>query len=145
MADPVSLVLGILPLVIEACKAYQTVYGKIKVFSHYSREVHRILKKVKLQRQLFVLETQLLLQLADPEIEDLTTLMKNGCDQGWINADVEDKLRQSLKDNYNCCIDVIEDIKDTLESLRADLKSFDGLAAHKNEVNCHFENTQSSY
>ena len=37
------MILGVLPLIIEAAKAYRTVAEKLKIFRHYSLEVRPIL------------------------------------------------------------------------------------------------------
>ncbi|KAI0101745.1 hypothetical protein GGR51DRAFT_529213 [Nemania sp. FL0031] len=60
MADPISLTLGLAPLVIEAFKGFRTAKAKLRIFKHYSRELKRIQEKFEIQQIIFESECELL-------------------------------------------------------------------------------------
>ncbi|KAI8716924.1 hypothetical protein NCS52_00987000 [Fusarium sp. LHS14.1] len=59
--EPVSLALGILPVIGGSIGAYKAAVSKLKIFCHYSREVKRLRQRFDLQRVVFLNEAELLL------------------------------------------------------------------------------------
>jgi len=135
MADPLSIALGVIPLVGVACKTYAALYKKISTFSHYSNAVARFQKQLKLQRRVFENEIHLLLRLA---IHDDATirLMRADLDhENWADGELEQVLRDTLGENYQPCFDIIEDIDAGLAKLQKKLSFFDSeLKKHQLKV-----------
>jgi hypothetical protein len=134
MADPVSIVLGVLPLVVEASKAYQSAYAKFKTFCHYSREVKRIQKRVNLQKQLFTNECHLLLRLVVQEDHILKAMTEDYCDARWGDHDLEKRIEEQLRSNYESCKEIVEEIQATLAEIEKEMKVFEILSAQTQKV-----------
>jgi hypothetical protein len=135
MADPVSLVLGILPIVAGALKAYRSAYSKFKTFRHYNREVKRLLTKVDAQRQIFKNETHRLLRAVIQEKEIVNAMAADYKDDGWYDLNHEERFRNNLKDNYECCRALVEEITLTLAELEDELAVFRAFEEQRQQVN----------
>jgi hypothetical protein len=61
MAEPVSLAVGLAPIIGGMVKSYKVVHNKFMLFAHANREAHRIRRKLKLQCDVFVNEIEKLL------------------------------------------------------------------------------------
>lgn len=131
--DPVSLTLGILPPIGGGIGIYKTCAKKFKVFYHFSREVDRIRKQLNLQRQIFLNENRLILRLAIRDEETIEEMLC-GRSKDWSNAEIETALQGCLKDNYDSCRDLFEEIATSIEDLQKELDCFNDLAAKRNKV-----------
>jgi hypothetical protein len=134
MADPLSITLGVIPLVGVACKSYAAVHKKISVFSHYSSTVARFQKQLKLQRRIFENEIHLLLRLAihdDATIKLMRTDLDN---QKWADDELDQDLRNQLGENCQPCLDIIQEIAKGLDKLQEKLGAFDELKKHQLKV-----------
>ena len=81
--DPVSLTLGILPMVGNAVNVYKSVRAKFKIFCHYSAEVERIRKKFGAQRDYFLNEVELVLRLALQDQDVIKDMIKDPAHDQW--------------------------------------------------------------
>jgi hypothetical protein len=137
MADPASLVFGILPLVAGALKAYRSAYSKFKTFRHYSREVKRLLTKIDAQKQIFQNETHRLLRVVVREKDIVSAMAADYIADGWSDPDLEERLRGRLRDSYECCQNLVEEITLTLSQLEDGLGSLRQFEDRRQEVgNC---------
>jgi hypothetical protein len=136
MADPASLVLGILPIVAGALKAYRSAYCKFKTFRHYNREVKRLITKIDAQKQIFKNEAHRLLRVVVQEKDLVNAMAADYKAEGWFDPDLEERLRDSLRDNYKCCRNLVEEITITLSELEDGLAVFRVFEDRRQEV-CH--------
>jgi hypothetical protein len=134
MADPASLVLGILPLIVSALTAYRSTYSKFKIFQNYSREVKRLLTKVEAQKQIFKNESQRLLRVAVRERHIINAMAADYRDDGWSHPEMEKRIREGLRDNYDCCRNIVEEITLTLSELEDGLSVFRSFEDQRQEV-----------
>jgi hypothetical protein len=132
--EPVSLALGVLPVVGGAVKMCKVVRKKLKVFRHYSRELRRVQKRVGRQSQVFTNEVHLLLRpsLRDEDIVEL--MLKDENHPKWTSQELEDGMRRSLGDNYSSCREIIEEIGTTLAGLQSVFDCFDQILDQCDEV-----------
>ena len=132
-AEVVGLFLGVLPVVIEAVKAYHTTCEKIQIFRHYSREVERIQKQFCVRQRMFLNECHLLLQLVVDD--DVTKAMLGDFEHSsWRDKDLDNQLNNYLSDSYQSCKDIMEDTQTILEDVGEELRCFDAIASEKLKV-----------
>ena len=128
-----GLFLGVLPVVIEAVKAYHATCEKIQIFQHYSREVERIQKQFRVRQRMFLNECHLLLQLVVDD--DVTKAMLGDFEHSlWRDKDLNNQLNNYLSDSYQSCKDIVEDTQTILEDVGEELRCFDVIASEKLKV-----------
>ncbi|KAK5629216.1 hypothetical protein RRF57_004931 [Xylaria bambusicola] len=77
MADPVSLALGIAPLVLSAVKGLKAVRSTLKALRGHDRVIRRLRRSFTTQSHVFLDECHLLLQqVADPD--DVVFMLEDG-------------------------------------------------------------------
>ena len=134
MTDPASLLFGILPIVAGALKAYRSAYSKFKTFQNYNREVKRLLTKVDAQKQIFRNESYRLLRVVVREKDIISAMAADYKDDGWHDPNLEERLRENLKDNYECCRNLVEETVLTLAELEEGLAVFRSFEEQRQQV-----------
>ncbi|KAH6892035.1 hypothetical protein B0T10DRAFT_283521 [Thelonectria olida] len=129
MAELALGVLGIVPLVGVAIKSYKTLTSKLRAFRHCSSTVHRVYKKLRVQRRIFKNECHLLLRHGVDDEAAIRDLMSDFDHRGWNNQDWEKHLRVSLKENYDECAEHVRDIIETIRRLEAEFCCFQAVEA----------------
>ncbi|KAJ4326714.1 hypothetical protein N0V84_002829 [Fusarium piperis] len=131
--EPVSLALGILPVIGGSISAYKATVSKLKIFCHYSREVKRLRQRFDLQRVLFLNEAELLLSdvLKD---HALAKSMVDGEGQSrWGDSNLEASIQQHMGRSLDSFKDVMEEIDTTMTEFQVGLDCFKQLEAEKQE------------
>ncbi len=123
MADPVSITLGVIPLLGIAFKSYAAASKKISTFIHYSTTVARLQKKFRVQQRIFKNECHLLLQSAldDDAIQAMTDNLDH---RNWTNEEIDGNLRDHLGESYDCCLDIIHEIQTAVGNVEKQLDRF---------------------
>jgi hypothetical protein len=134
MADPVSIILGAIPLLATAFKGYSAVSKKLRIFRHYSRETDRFNRTLERQRFLFRNECHLLLRLTEVEEEILSAMMDDSDHHSWTDESLYSKFQETLKSNYEPCRDVMEDVCMSIKALESQLQGFDVFQKQTREV-----------
>ncbi|KAI3336422.1 hypothetical protein HD806DRAFT_5376 [Xylariaceae sp. AK1471] len=129
--DPVSLTLGILPLVGGAIKAYGGLHKKLKCFCHYSREVRRARKQFDRQRQFFHNEIHLLIRPAVEDESAVESMLDDPSHAIWESQELERSLKKHLGQNYGACLDVIEEIGSSNEELLGLMECFNEVESQR--------------
>ncbi|UPX11403.1 uncharacterized protein EKO05_0002009 [Ascochyta rabiei] len=119
-----GLAFGILPLLVEIVKSYSTILRKARTFRHYGKTVKSISAQLDTQHGIFMNEVRLLLRSVEGE-EAIEAMLENEDDRRWASRELGDKLHLVLRENFTVCRGIIEDIKDSIEELRENLKRFD--------------------
>ncbi|KAL7807032.1 hypothetical protein V8C44DRAFT_338179 [Trichoderma aethiopicum] len=122
--DPVSLTLGILPMVGNAVNVYKSVRAKFKVFCHYSAEVERIRKKFGAQRDYFLNEVELVLRLVLQDQDVIKDMMKDPAHDHWKATSLERKLEAVLGRNMTSLTDIVNDITASMAALQKAFQCF---------------------
>ncbi|KAJ4195356.1 hypothetical protein NW767_009670 [Fusarium falciforme] len=131
--EPVSLALGILPVIGGSIGAYKATVSKLKIFCHYSREVKRLRQRFDLQRVVFLNEAELLLSdvLRD---KALAKSMVDGEGQSrWDDSSLEASVRDHMGRSLDSFKDVMEEIDTTMTEFQEGLDCFKQLEAEKQE------------
>lgn len=137
--EPVSLALGVLPLLGVAVKGYRAIRKKSKVFSHYSREVKQVHKSLDWQREIFFHEIHLLIR---PILDDdslIDEMIKNPEHLEWRADGLEVDMRKLLGRSYDTCEEIIGDIGAAIQHLEDQLECFDDLTARLYKVSAGLE------
>lgn len=129
----VGVVFGVLPILIEAVKVYSDVASSFHTFRHYSKEVRTVQIQFKCHHGIFINECRLLLSLIEDE-RGAKDMLDDGADQRWTSKQMNDKLNEVLKDNFDLCRSIIEASKEIVDGIREDLKTFDVLVEGKDKV-----------
>jgi hypothetical protein len=132
--DPASLSFAILPLALTAIKGYRVLHKRMKIFCHYSREIRRLRKHLDRQRQFFHNELHLLIHVAVSDDLLVEHMIEDCQHEKWHCQDLESSLRSSLGKNYDTCLEVIEEIHSTLQELEDEMKCFDQVESHRQDV-----------
>lgn len=132
--EPVSLALGVLPLLGGAIKAYKSAHKKFKVFRHYSREIARLRKHIDRQRQFFVNESHLLLRAAIDDEAIIESMLEDAEHARWRSKWLESRLREHLAKNYAVCQDIVIEIEAAMGDLQQELRCFDELALQRHKA-----------
>ncbi|KAF2651954.1 hypothetical protein K491DRAFT_696015 [Lophiostoma macrostomum CBS 122681] len=116
--------LGVLPILLEAIKAYSSVSRSLRVFRHCSSELKSIEKQFLIRRGIFRNECCLLLRLVgdDGAAKDM---IDNEADERWKDEQLDARLGAALKDNILLCRIAIEASKDAIDDLQEELHKFD--------------------
>ncbi|KAI9661046.1 MAG: hypothetical protein M1821_009373 [Bathelium mastoideum] len=108
--DPAGLVLGAVPLIVGAVKAYGTTYQFIKTLRHWPREQSR-----------FKNECSLLLTAALRDQQQANDLLEEKSEDSLL-IDAERQFQECLGDSYDACVIIVQEIKERLEVFQDDLE-----------------------
>ncbi|KAM0252804.1 hypothetical protein ACHAQJ_007543 [Trichoderma viride] len=122
--DPVSLTLGILPLVGNAINVYKSVRSKFKIFCHYSAEIERIRKLFGGQRGYFLNEVELVLRLVLQDHAIIKGMMKDTEHVQWRSHSLEKELEALLGRNLPLLKDIVDDINESITALQKAFRCF---------------------
>ncbi|RYP44386.1 hypothetical protein DL768_009152 [Monosporascus sp. mg162] len=125
MAELVLGSLGVVPLVGVAIKSYQTLASKLKTFRHCSSTVMRVHKKLRVRRRVFENECHLLLRDCLNDDTAVQIMMEDMDHEAWKEQRRDDGLRRSLKENYDECAELVQDIVGVVHDLEAGLGCFE--------------------
>ncbi|KAI0970719.1 hypothetical protein F4678DRAFT_100313 [Xylaria arbuscula] len=117
MADPISLTLGIAPLVLSAVKGFKVVRSRFKILRSHDRVLRRLRRSFTTQSHVFLDECHLLLQqVAEPD--DVVFMLEDDRSELWSDPNLDKKLREHLGRKY-------EDVKETIEEVHNQITSLD--------------------
>ncbi|KAF2131118.1 hypothetical protein P153DRAFT_355895 [Dothidotthia symphoricarpi CBS 119687] len=125
-----GLVFGVLPILVEAVKAYSTALDSFHTFRHYSEEVKLIARRMRVCNGVFLNECRLLLRLVEDE-KGAENMLEDEADQRWTSKELNDRLNVVLKDSFQLCCDIVEETKDTVGGMKEEMKKFDVLFERK--------------
>lgn len=121
----------VLPVVVEAIKAYSSTRKKIKTYRGYSGELHRLYRRLDVQRQNFLNECQLILREVVDDPEDMVDNVNH---YAWRDRQLDQRLEERLLKNCESCVWIVENIQERLASIDEELGCFDILRAEKLQV-----------
>jgi hypothetical protein len=128
-----GLAFGVLPVLIEAVKAYSYVSSTLHTFRHYSKEVKSIRVRFRVHHGIFLNECRLLLRLIENE-QGVKDMLEDESDKRWYSKAINDKFNNILKDNFELCCDIIAASKDGVAELNEEMRKFDELRQRRDQV-----------
>lgn len=133
MSDPVSLSLAIAPLALAALKGFRTLNSKLRIFSHYSRELKRIRTRFEAQQDFFHSECEILLRkVVDSQSQVEAFLRARQFDDDCY--DILKRLCTYLGARQRAFQGTFEDIKESLQDLEAELNGFEQFESKRQDV-----------
>ncbi|OQO12980.1 hypothetical protein B0A48_02444 [Cryoendolithus antarcticus] len=127
-----GVVLGAVPIMIEALKAWKTVGRTLRTLRSYSREVNRIHDRLRVQQCLFDSEIETLLQSTSLGADVVRAMLDDPSDHAWTTPFAKSNIASVLARNADIYRDLMQSILGELGSLQKKLGSFDqALAAQK--------------
>jgi hypothetical protein len=132
--DPVSLTLGILPLLGAAIKAYGAVNEKIKICRHHCREIRRARAAFESQKSIFHNEVHLLIRPVVNDGRTIDRMLKDPSHPKWTCSVLNDAMRKALAGNYESCRDTITAIGEEIEELEESLQGFTKFIQQRKKV-----------
>ncbi|KAF9871368.1 hypothetical protein CkaCkLH20_11015 [Colletotrichum karsti] len=133
MAELALGIVGVVPLIGGAMKAYKEVNGKLKLFRHSSREVKKVHKVLRIQRQVFANECGLWLRLIMDDDEVASEMASDPSHDGWNDPYLDNSFRSRLKKNYDAWFEITKDISDNIEILETQISSYEASPETKNK------------
>lgn len=134
MAELILGAVGVVPLIGVALKSYKTLYSELKTFRHCSSNLKRFLKLLRIQRQLFENECQLLLRdcLGDElAVQDMVANPEHG---SWSDLKQDESIKKLLKTNYEAFEELVGDILEVTQKLESGLSCFQVLKSVRERV-----------
>ncbi|KAF5575531.1 hypothetical protein FPCIR_13107 [Fusarium pseudocircinatum] len=122
--EPVSLALGIIPIVGGSLKVYKSIYSKLRTFRHYSREVDRVRKHFDRQRQFFLNEVHFVLRLALDDEVLVKAMVADGTHLEWHSHRLESAIVESFGDNSRALMEIVEDVRTIINDVKMALECF---------------------
>ncbi|KAI3324278.1 hypothetical protein HD806DRAFT_494603 [Xylariaceae sp. AK1471] len=124
--EPVSLAIGIIPLIGAAVTGYKATRRKLKSFRQYARGVQRIREQLIVQQTSFQNESLLFLRLVtDSDLEARGLLRTLNTLEPAIQAHLEDQWKKRLTDSYEACRLLYTDVLTTNNELQKLLEPFE--------------------
>jgi hypothetical protein len=132
--EPVSLALGIVPILGGSLKLYKSAHSKLKTARHFSREVDRIRRQFERQKQFFLNEIRLLLQLVLDDESLVQEMVNDGAHDKWHSIRLDTSLRNRLAENCTVLEEIAEDVTNAINDAEAELECFDYLEDVREKV-----------
>lgn len=140
MAELAGLIIGavgLLPVVAQGIQGY----SMLRETLHQCRECTTVLRSVETQVQVqegrFRNNSELILHLVAREYKtnwEMRAMIENPKHALWMDAKLNDRLRQTLSRNYGHCESIIESTKETLQDVQNALYCFDIIRAKRQKV-----------
>ncbi|KAH7145485.1 hypothetical protein B0J13DRAFT_553569 [Dactylonectria estremocensis] len=131
MAELALGILGVVPLIGVAIKSFRHVSSTLRDFRHYSSKVERIRKRLKLQRQTFTNECNILLRLVLDDDDTVSAMVSNSEHKNWTNLQLDGDLRAQFGESYEAWFDLVQEICDRIAEVDNCLHCFDALTKHQ--------------
>jgi hypothetical protein len=128
-----SLVIGVLPILVEAVKSYTTIYRGFQTFRHYSKEVRTFSVQLKTQKGIFCNEIRLLLRLVE-NAKVVDEMIEDAGDSRWASKQLNDRLSAILQHDFELYKNTIEETVEIVEQLKLEVEKYDVLLADKAQV-----------
>jgi hypothetical protein len=134
MAEAVGIVLGVLPIIFEALKAYRSTYDKISTFRQCSKELEWIHMRLRVQKLRFFNSCWLLLHLKIEQDEKLQEMFAGESEQLWYDKDLNEQMDGALGIARDLCEAIVKDIKACLQDIERDLSCLETVRTKKAAV-----------
>ena len=129
-----GVVLGVVPIVVEAIKAWKAIHRKLRIFRHYAREVKRIYDKVRVQNCIFDNELEALLIAAGLRADLVQDMLADPGHSGWHDASNTDRIAIQLGKDEEVYLDLVQNVSASLSKIGSELRAFDRLTKLKGKV-----------
>ena len=133
MAEAVSLVLSVFPLLISAAEHYEAAAAAFRRYRRFAHEAAKFAKVLKIQRAIFRAANKSLLEQVVGR-KQAADMLDNVQHPSWEDKTVEDSFMRHLGDLSEAVQDSVRLISEELEALGKENQKFEGLTAESLEV-----------
>ncbi|KAI8217147.1 hypothetical protein K4K54_011938 [Colletotrichum sp. SAR 10_86] len=123
MAELALGIVGVVPVVLGAITAYKHVTVKVKLFRHSFKEVKRMYKILRTQRQVFSNECLLWLEFVINDSDVASAMASDPGHEGWNDPRLDSAFQSRLKDNYEPWLEVTKEIAEAVHSIENRLEA----------------------
>lgn len=127
-----GLAFGVLPVLIEAIKSYQSICERLHTLRHYLKAAKRMYLRFSILKTRFRNECLHLLRPILNENEDLLDVVQNVSPER--NETIQRQLNELLGDDGKLCKAALEEIKSVIEEVASELSHVDALIAKTPDV-----------
>jgi hypothetical protein len=113
----VGVVLGALPLVIEAAKGLESYLNGIKAAWLFRRHFKEFIRAITIEEIFFIQNLDLLLAPLDLSDRERQSLKDSQTSNLWHHPDILDKIRQHHKEALPVCTRLLRELDDSLNEL----------------------------
>ena len=122
----VGVILGGLPLAIEAVKGLESYLQGIKAAWLLRRHFKEFVRAITLEEIFFIQNLDLLLTPLDLSDKERQSLKDSQTSSFWHHPDIIDKIRQHHKDSLSICVQLLRELDGSLTELYKILPIKDG-------------------
>ena len=116
MAEAAGLALAVLPLLISAAENYEQCLRPIYRFVHFTSEVSRFQRKLRIQKTIFQNQCRILLEdIVDHDVA--VSMLQNMEHPNWQDPDIEGAVSRQLEASRDACVTVVDDSLSVLKDL----------------------------
>lgn len=134
MAELILGAIGVVPLIGIAIKSYKTLYTELKTFRHCSSNLKRFLKLLRIQRQLFENECQLLLRDCLSDKLSVQDMIADPDHKSWGDKKLDESIKKLLKTNYDACEELVGNSLEAIQKLESGFACFQVLKSMRQRV-----------
>ncbi|KAJ4358714.1 uncharacterized protein N0V89_003298 [Didymosphaeria variabile] len=129
-----GLIFGIVPVVVEILKSYNSSKERLKSFTHHVQVVYDVQLRYRVAATNFANDCQLLLKPVIGNAHELSQMIDNPSHSGWQDPSFEERLRKYLGRDCQVFEEVVIKIRDVLRATGARLSKVDqDLSAGQND------------
>lgn len=129
-----GVVLGVVPIVLEALKAWRLISNKLRIFRTYAKAVRRVCDNVRVQNCIFENELQALLVAAGLNADLAQDMISDSMHYRWTEPATENNIAAQLGKDQEVYTELVQSVSDSLCAIQSELRSFDHLAKQKGQV-----------
>lgn len=134
MAELILGAVGVVPLIGVALKSYKTLYSELKAFRRCCSSLKRFHKVLRIQRQLFENECELLLRYCLGDGLVVQRMVANPEHENWSDPKQDESIKKLLKTNYEACGELVGGILEAIQKLESGLSCFQVLKSLRQKV-----------
>ncbi len=138
MAELALSILGVVPSIVQAVAACQTIHKGIKTARKCVEHLDTISIDWKIQQGRFLNECVLLLVESGEEEMIGRAMVKDPMHAGWTNASLGPAIEKCLGDSYGLCQKIVKRIEGILLKVKAMMECFDAVRKQKMKVSIKF-------
>lgn len=129
-----GLIFGVLPVIIQIIKSYETTCERLHTFRVHARAIQRIQVRFRVQQSSFRNECRHLLRLVIHDDEELQATLEDRTHSRWRDGQLNEQFQICLGDEYDSCETILKEIQQLLKEIGEDLSRFDRASWPKPEV-----------
>jgi len=134
MAELILATVGVVPVIVEAIRAYRKIHAHVKIARKCSKHLNDICLNLETQRIRFLNECILLLKQTGHDEAMGQSMIANTKHENWTDNLLEARIQRHLGESYGLCQRIISRISELQSEVARLLECFDKLKTQKAKV-----------